>query len=87
MIRRMESFARRLENREFENLLNDIINVGLSRYNDRYKQTSSDKQFVLYEKYTRRDVSFLINAGRDYSSTMYGMKRFDDDVFLLCQRR
>lgn len=82
MIRRMESFARRLENREFENLLNDIINVGLSRYNDRYKQTSSDKQFVLYEKYTRRDVSYLINAGRDYSSTMYGMKRFDDDVFL-----
>ncbi|MDD6646329.1 MAG: DEAD/DEAH box helicase [Firmicutes bacterium] len=82
MIRRMESFARRLENREFENLVNDIINVGLSRYNDRYRQTSSDRQFVLYEKYTRRDVSFLVNAGRDYSSTMYGMKRFDDDVFL-----
>ena len=82
MIRRMESFARRLENREFENLVNDIINVGLSRYNDRYRQTNSDRQFVLYEKYTRRDVSFLVNAGRDYSSTMYGMKRFDDDVFL-----
>lgn len=82
MIRRMESFARRLKNREFENLVNDIISVGLSRYNDRYRQTGSDKLFILYEKYTRRDVSFLINAGRDYSSTMYGMKRFNDDVFL-----
>ena len=56
--------------------------MGLSRYNDRYRDTNGDSQFVLYEKYTRRDVSFLINAGRDYSSTMYGMKRFDDDVFL-----
>ena len=79
---RMESFAQRLENREFSKLVKDIISVGLSRYNDRYRETNGDKLFVLYEKYTRRDVSFLINAGRDYSSTMYGMKRFDDDVFL-----
>ena len=79
---RMESFAQRLENREFSKLVKDIISVGLSRYNDRYRGTNGDKLFVLYEKYTRRDVSFLINAGRDYSSTMYGMKRFDDDVFL-----
>ena len=79
---RMESFAQRLENREFSKLVKDIISVGLSRYNDRYRDTNGDSQFVLYEKYTRRDVSFLINAGRDYSSTMYGMKKFNDDVFL-----
>ena len=82
VIWRMESFAQRLENREFSKLVKDIISVGLSRYNDRYRDTNGDSQFVLYEKYTRRDVSFLINAGRDYSSTMYGMKRFNDDVFL-----
>lgn len=82
VIWRMESFAQRLKNREFNKLVNDIISVGLSRYNDRYRETSADRLFVLYEKYTRRDVSFLINAGRDYSSTMYGMKRFGDDVFL-----
>lgn len=82
VIWRMESFAQRLENREFSKLVKDIISVGLSRYNDRYRGTNGDKLFVLYEKYTRRDVSFLINAGRDYSSTMYGMKKFNDDVFL-----
>ena len=82
VIWRMESFAQRLENREFSKLVKDIISVGLSRYNDRYRDTNGDSQFVLYEKYTRRDVSFLINAGRDYSSTIYGMKRFNDDVFL-----
>ena len=30
----------------------------------------------------RRDVSLLMNCGRDLSSTMYGMKRIDDDVFI-----
>lgn len=36
----------------------------------------------MYEKYSRRDVSLLMNCGRDLSSTMYGMKRIDDDVFI-----
>ena len=81
MIRRMESFVKRLQNNEFNKLMNDIINVGLARYNDIYRDGSSSR-FVLYEKYTRRDVSFLMNSERDLSSTMYGMKRFGDDVFL-----
>jgi hypothetical protein len=38
--------------------------------------------FVLYEKYSRRDVSLLMNCGRDLSSTMFGMKRIGDDVFI-----
>ena len=42
----------------------------------------ADAPFVLYEKYSRRDVSFLMNCGRDLSSTMYGMKRIGDDVFI-----
>lgn len=37
---------------------------------------------VLYEKYSRRDVSLLMNCGRNLSSTMYGMKRIGDDTFL-----
>lgn len=38
--------------------------------------------FVLYEKYSRRDVSLLMNAGKDLSSTMYGMSQLGDDVFI-----
>ena len=38
--------------------------------------------FVLYEKYSRRDVSLLMNCGKDLSSTMYGMKRIGDDAFI-----
>ena len=35
-----------------------------------------------YEKYSRRDVCLLMNVGKDLSSTMYGMKRINDDVFI-----
>ncbi len=38
--------------------------------------------FVLYEKYSRCDVSLLMNCGKDLSSIMYGMKRIDEDVFI-----
>lgn len=41
-----------------------------------------DSPFVLYEKYSRRDVSLLMNCGKDLSSTMYGMKRIGDDTFI-----
>ena len=34
------------------------------------------------QRTTRRDVSLLMNCGKDLSSTMYGMKRIDDDVFI-----
>ena len=36
----------------------------------------------MYEKYSRRDVSLLMNCGRDLSSTMYGKSRIGDDVFI-----
>ncbi|MDY4959424.1 MAG: DUF3427 domain-containing protein [Lentihominibacter sp.] len=80
MIRGTDDYSRRLSDDEFRRHIKDIIDVGLARYRDKYKNTG--EMFVLYEKYTRRDVSFLMDAGKDYSSTMYGMKRFGSDVFL-----
>lgn len=73
----------RLQNEEFKKQIDDIIEVGLKRYHDKYQSSlKNDSPFVLYEKYSRRDVSLLMNCGRDLSSTMYGMKRIDDDVFI-----
>lgn len=83
MLQRMSGFAKRLQHNEFRKQVNDIVEVGLRRYRDKY---SADKcredLFVLYEKYSRRDVSFLMNCGKDLSSTMYGMKRIGDDAFI-----
>lgn len=57
--------------------------MGLRRFQDKYlKYKQVENPFVLYEKYSRRDVSLLMNCEKDLSSIMYGMKRIDDDVFV-----
>lgn len=74
-------FRNRMQHAEFSKQVDDIIAVGLMRYADKYA-TEDGSPFVLYEKYSRRDVSLLMNCGKDLSSTMYGMKRIGDDVFI-----
>ncbi len=82
-IRRLESYAKRLKHQEFYKQISDLIEVGLIKYDERQRGGATEvNKFVLYEKYSRRDVSLLMNCGRDLSSTMYGMKRIGDDVFI-----
>ncbi len=82
-LRRMMAFAERLSHAEFNRQVEDIVEVGLRRYREKYhNDRSGEERFVLYEKYSRRDVSLLMNCGKDLSSTMYGMKRIGDDVFI-----
>lgn len=83
MLYRMQGYAKSLENREFYRQIDDIVEVGLRRYHEKYDVGRTEEYpFVLYEKYSRRDVSLLMNCGKDLSSTMYGMKRIGDDVFI-----
>jgi superfamily II DNA or RNA helicase/HKD family nuclease len=82
-IHRLESYAKRLKHQEFYKQISDLIEVGLKKYEIRQRGGATEvNKFVLYEKYSRRDVSLLMNCGRDLSSTMYGMKKIDDDVFI-----
>lgn len=82
-LKRLIGFAKRLENAEFLRQVDDIVEVGLKRYADKYEAGVTEKSpFVIYEKYSRRDVSLLMNCGKDLSSTMYGMKRIGDDTFI-----
>lgn len=82
-VRCFASYANCLLDNEFNTQVKDIINVGLARYRDKYAHGKVDQTpFVLYEKYSRRDVSLLMNCGKDMSSTMYGMSRIGDDVFI-----
>lgn len=83
ILRRLKGFADRLQHMEFYRQVNDIVEVGLRRYMEKYSADHAENTpFVLYEKYSRRDVSLLMNCGKDLSSIMYGMKRIDDDVFI-----
>ncbi|MEE1258510.1 MAG: DEAD/DEAH box helicase [Lachnospiraceae bacterium] len=71
ILHRMAEFTERLQHREFARQVRDIIEVGLRRYKEKYHDGKSEEcPFVLYEKYSRRDVSLLMNCGRDLSSTM-----------------
>lgn len=82
-IKRFTSYADRLSHAEFYRQINDIISVGIARYSDIYDRGKEEESpFVLYEKYSRRDVSLLMNCGKDLSSIMFGMKRIRDDVFI-----
>ncbi len=82
-LNRLFNFYNSLTRMDFNIQLRDIINVGLKRYEDIYARTGGEeKPFVLYEKYSRRDVSLLMNCGKDISATMFGMSRIDDDLFI-----
>ena len=83
LFRRLESYAERLEHLEFRKQVADLIEVGLNKYEEKQRGGATEaNRFVLYEKYSRRDVSLLMHCGRDLSSTMYGMKKIGDDVFI-----
>ena len=82
-ITRVSKYGELLRNVEFRNQVEDIIKVGLARYHDKFMNTNEVvSPFVLYEKYSRRDVSLLMNCGKDLSSVMFGMKRIQEDVFI-----
>lgn len=82
-IERMMSYSQRLAHKDFHDQVEDIIKVGIARYQDKYSHTyKKDSPFVLYEKYSRRDVSLLMGVGKDLSSTMYGMWSDGEDVFI-----
>jgi superfamily II DNA or RNA helicase/HKD family nuclease len=82
-ITRVSKYGELLRNVEFRSQVEDIIKVGLARYHDKFMNTNEVvSPFVLYEKYSRRDVSLLMNCGKDLSSVMFGMKRIQDDVFI-----
>ena len=83
MIKRMSYYEERLRHNEFKLQVDDIIRVGLARYRDKYLQREGAiSPFVMYEKYSRRDVSLLMNIGKDLSAVMNGMQRINDEVFI-----
>jgi len=56
-----KSFGEMLSNKEFFEILNELIEFGISRYERDYSGTYKDTDFVLYQKYTYEDVCRLLN--------------------------
>lgn len=82
-LRRILSYQERLSHSDFYDQVRDIVAVGLARYTGKYQVPyRKENPFVLYEKYSRRDVSLLMGAGKDMSSTMFGMAHLNDEAFI-----
>lgn len=79
-IQRVKSFYDRLTHSLFYTYMWDLVEISRARIRDLYAGKQRDGEFVLYEKYSRRDVCQLLNSERDLSSTMYGMKRIHEDA-------
>lgn len=75
MLSESTSFHDMLGDEAFSAAVLDIVSFGLARNEERY--ASADGPFVLYEKYTRKDVCRLLDWDRDYSSTVYGYRTRD----------
>ncbi len=82
-LKRVSAYAARLQHVEYRRQIQDIILVGLKKYSAQVQNGNSvTSRFMPYAKYSRRDICFLMNCEKDISSTMYGMKRIGDDVFV-----
>lgn len=79
-IRRAKAFYERLTHSLFNTYIMDLMELSRARLHDLYADKQYEGEFVLFEKYSRRDVCQLLNCERDFSSIMYGMKRIGEDA-------
>ena len=68
--RRALSFYKRINQLDFQMELNNLIAYGLKKYEDFYNDHDGDN-FVLHQKYSRKDVCRILNWERDDSATLY----------------
>lgn len=67
-----DSFVKMLENKEFYDMLKELIEFGISRYERAYQKSYRETDLVLYQKYTYEDVCRLLNWDKNLSSVMNG---------------
>lgn len=72
-VSRAENFYRKLQHMEFFAELKNLVEYGLKKYRDVYRNHDEDN-LVLYAKYSRKDVCRLLNWEKDDSSTVYGYR-------------
>lgn len=67
-------YLQRLNEPVFAEFLNDMIRYAFYRFRLDYKGEDYRDGFLLYRKYSRKDVCRILNWEKDESSTVYGYK-------------
>ena len=70
-------FKKLLENKQFKEHIMDLVNLGLTQYQDKFKSDNTTP-FKYYEKYSRDDVTRLLNLKSNDSATIYGYATKED---------
>ncbi len=72
-----KEFLKMLSNDDFYNVLKELIDFGISRYERDYSQTYDQTDLVLYQKYTYEDVCRLLNWEQNEVPLNIGGYKFD----------
>lgn len=71
------SFQKMLSNADFYDILKELVDFGISRYQRDYSNKYKDTDFVLYQKYTYEDVCRLLNWEANEVPLNIGGYKFD----------
>lgn len=71
------TFSEMLKNPEFVDVLSELVDFGISRYERDYSNTYRDTDLVLYQKYTYEDVCRLLNWENNEVPLNIGGYKFD----------
>jgi superfamily II DNA or RNA helicase len=72
-----EIFMENLENEEFKEIVEELIDFGVNRYKSFYSQRYMDTSLKLYEKYTYEDVCRLLEWEKGEVALNIGGYKFD----------
>lgn len=73
-IKKTEYFTELLKNLTFKNFLEDLTAVAALKFEKSFNPEKYNDGFILYEKYTRKDVCRILNWLKDESSVLYGYR-------------
>lgn len=69
-----KSFKKILENKNFKDFLNDNLEYSFYTFNKSFKKEAFFDGFILYQKYSRKDVCRILNWDLNEEATVYGYK-------------
>ena len=73
-----QSFGEMLQNEDFYNILEELIDFGISRYKENFSMRYQDTDLVLYQKYTYEDACRLLNWERNEVPLNIGGYKYDE---------
>lgn len=72
-----KAFMNMLENKDFYNIVSELVDFGISRYKRDYSESYEQTDLVLYQKYTYEDVCRLLNWESNEVPLNIGGYKFD----------